>query len=75
MAGGRLARVRDGDVIRLDGARARSTRSCAEETWAAREPARADLTANGYGFGRELFASFRSVARDAEAGASSFTAS
>ena len=75
VAGGDLARVRDGDAIRLDSVAGTLDALVPEETWRRREPARADLAANGYGFGRELFASFRSVALDAEAGASSCTAS
>ena len=74
VAGGELARVRDGDPIRLDSFAGTLHALVPEETWRRREPVRADLTANGYGFGRELFASFRSVALDAEAGASSCVA-
>ena len=37
--------------------------------FAARAPAEADLSANAYGIGRELFAAFRSNVGPAEAGA------
>ncbi|HUL80726.1 MAG TPA: phosphogluconate dehydratase [Gammaproteobacteria bacterium] len=70
VGGGALARVRDGDRIRLDSVAGALEALVPAETWAERMPVRRDLTANEHGFGRELFASFRGVALDAEAGAS-----
>ncbi|MGQ0564750.1 MAG: phosphogluconate dehydratase [Gemmobacter sp.] len=55
--GGPLARLRDGDVVRLDAPA--GTLTCLAPDFATREPVVADLTANEYGIGRELFAAFR----------------
>jgi phosphogluconate dehydratase len=66
--GGALARVRDGDVIRLDSV-AGTLQLSATADWQQREPVRPDLRANGFGHGRELFAMFRASASDAESGA------
>jgi len=71
-SGGPLTRVRDGDVIRLDSVRGTLEAHVPAEVWQRREAAHADLAAGQYGFGRELFASFRAVASDAEAGAAVF---
>jgi phosphogluconate dehydratase len=67
-ADGPLARVRDGDVIRLD-AHARTLSVRVEDgELARRAPAIADSEA-AVGFGRELFATFRAAVGDAERGA------
>ncbi|RJG09084.1 phosphogluconate dehydratase [Pseudomonas cavernicola] len=72
--GGPLARVRDGDIIRVDG-RAGTLRILLDpDEFAAREPARGDLDA-GVGCGRELFAFMRMAFSSAEQGASAFTSS
>ncbi|MGR3378200.1 phosphogluconate dehydratase [Salipiger abyssi] len=55
--GGPLARLRDGDLVRVDAVA--GTLSCLEEGFEAREPVTADLTGNGHGVGRELFEAFR----------------
>ncbi|MEQ5868955.1 phosphogluconate dehydratase [Sagittula sp. NFXS13] len=55
--GGPLARVRDGDILRLDATS--GTLDCLAEDFDQRTPATADLTGNGHGVGRELFAAFR----------------
>ena len=55
--GGPLARLRDGDLVRLD-AKA-GTLMCLTECFETREPASADLSGNGAGVGRELFEAFR----------------
>ena len=71
-AGGELAKVRDGDVIRLDAVAGSLTVLVPAEDWAARpleimpEELRA---ANGVGMGRELFAGMRRNALAAEDGA------
>ena len=73
--GGPLARVRDGDVIRLDAAAGRLEVLVPEAEWLAREPATlpdALRTANGLGMGRELFAGMRRSALSAEQGACSW---
>jgi len=66
--GGPLARVRDGDVIRLDCNRGVLEAHVSAEEWARRPLATADLKANDYGTGRELFKLFRANAAGAEQG-------
>ena len=68
-AGGPIARVRDGDTIRLDAAAGRLDVLCDAAEFAARAPAKVDLSANASGIGRELFAAFRSNVGPAETGA------
>jgi phosphogluconate dehydratase len=71
-AGGPLAKLRDGDVVRLDGKAGTLQALVADEEWAARENAAMPESlkqANGVGIGRELFAAFRRNALVAEEGA------
>ena len=56
-AGGPLARVRDGDLLRVDAVKGEIT--CLAEDFDKREPVTADLSGNGHGVGRELFDVFR----------------
>ncbi len=70
-AGGPLAKVRDGDMLLVDSVRGVLQAEVPEAEWAAREAASADLRANHYGVGRELFAVFRNAVGGAEQGASS----
>jgi phosphogluconate dehydratase len=73
--GGPLARLRDGDVIRLDAAAGRLEVLVPEAEWLARELAvmpEALRAANGLGMGRELFAGMRRNALTAEQGACSW---
>ena len=73
--GGPLARVRDGDVIRIDAAAGRLEVLVPDAEWLARELATlpdALRTANGLGMGRELFAGMRRSALTAEQGACSW---
>lgn len=72
LAGGALGRVRDGDIIRLDGHTGVLQALVESGEWAARSQAQADLSANSVGMGRELFALFRSGISAAEEGASTF---
>jgi phosphogluconate dehydratase len=65
--GGPLARVRDGDVIRLDAAA--GTLENLAPGFATREPVTPDLSANASGIGRELFAAFRAHVGQADTGA------
>jgi phosphogluconate dehydratase len=74
LAGGALAKLRDGDLLRLDGERGVLHADVDPAEWAERIPASADLSANGYGLGRELFAGMRQSATGAEQGAMSFGA-
>jgi phosphogluconate dehydratase len=67
-AGGPLARLRDGDVIRLDAVTGRLEARVADLD--ARAPVMPDLTSNHHGIGRELFALFRDHASPATEGAS-----
>jgi phosphogluconate dehydratase len=72
LAGGPLARVRDGDRIRLDAVAGTLDALVPAEEWAARAAATmpADLAAsNAHGLGRELFAGMRAHALSAEEGA------
>ena len=68
--GGPLARVRDGDLIRLDAEAGTLEALVDPAEWAARAPATADLTANDHGIGRDLFARLRRGMGGAETGAS-----
>ena len=65
--GGPLARVQDGDMIRLDAVA--GTISCLADDFDSREPARHDPTASSQGLGRELFAAFRAHVSPATEGA------
>lgn len=67
--GGPLARLRDGDVLRLD-ADAGSLQVMAED-FEARAPVQADLSDNQSGLGRELFQLFRQNVGAASDGAAS----
>jgi phosphogluconate dehydratase len=66
-AGGPLARLRDGDVVRLDAVA--GTLTVLAPDFDARAPIVADLSANEHGIGRELFAAFRRHAGPADTGA------
>jgi phosphogluconate dehydratase len=67
--GGALARIRDGDVIRLDAPAGRLDVLANAADLAARAPTAPDLAANDHGLGRELFRMFRANAQPAELGA------
>jgi phosphogluconate dehydratase len=69
--GGALGRVRDGDIIRLDCHAGVLEARVPEELWRQRELPVLRHAKNETGTGRELFASLRRVAGDAEAGAMS----
>jgi phosphogluconate dehydratase len=68
-SGGALARVRDGDLLRLDCHRGVLEARVPEEVWRSREPVTSSSVHSEFGTGRELFAAFRRHAGDAEAGA------
>ena len=75
LAGGPLAKVVDGDVIRLDAPNGMLQVLVSDAEWAARPLAvipPALTEANGLGMGRELFAGMRRNALIAEAGACSW---
>jgi phosphogluconate dehydratase len=67
--GGPIARIGEGDMIRLDAPRGHLQVLVDESEFAAREPATADLSANDHGLGRELFRMFRANAMPADLGA------
>ena len=65
---GPLARVRDGDLIRLDARHGTLEALVEPATFAARPPVHVPASVS-HGSGRELFAAFRQLATDAESGA------
>ena len=68
-AGGPIARLRNGDIVRLDAAQ--GTLTVLADDFDTREPATADLSANQQGTGRDLFMSFRAAVGPSTIGASS----
>jgi len=68
LGGGALARLRDGDVIRLDAAA--GTLDALAVDLSTRAPVEPDLTRNRFGTGRELFETFRRAVGPATGGAS-----
>jgi phosphogluconate dehydratase len=72
-AGGPIAKIRDGDMLRVDAPSGRLDVLVAEEEWAARRPEKYDLSAAHHGVGRELFAPFRASVGTADQGASIFS--
>jgi phosphogluconate dehydratase len=72
LAGGALAKVRDGDIIRMDAIAGTLQALVPEAEWAARDHAVLDAEqalVNGHDLGRELFAGMRRNVRSAEEGA------
>jgi phosphogluconate dehydratase len=67
--GGPLARVRNGDVIRLDSHAGVLEAQVPADVWQQRTVPQRDLASNQSGTGRELFGSFRKLATGAEEGA------
>jgi phosphogluconate dehydratase len=72
LADGPIARLRDGDIVRLCGHKGEITVLVDEAEWQAREPAAAPPAAQGTG--RELFAFMRAGADTAERGGSAMLA-
>ena len=68
-SGGAIARLRDGDVIRLDANAGTLAALVDPAEFDAREHAASDLSASHEGIGRELFAAFRNSVGMAETGA------
>ena len=72
LAGGPLARLRDGDVVRLDAVAGTLQALVDTDTWASRADATLDAEqadVNHHDLGRELFAGMRRNVRSAEEGA------
>ena len=74
LGGGPLARVRTGDVIRLDAEQGALEARVHGDEWRARRIEVPDLEERQHGLGRELFAGFRAHALGAEQGAVTFYA-
>ena len=70
LASGPLAKLRDGDMVRLDALSGRLEALVAAADWNARVPAQPDVSDTEHGWGRELFSLFRRHARTAEEGGS-----
>ncbi|TPP09877.1 phosphogluconate dehydratase [Rhizobium glycinendophyticum] len=68
--GGPIAKIRDGDMVRLDAIAGTLEVLVDAVDFAGRDNATTDLDANEFGMGRELFASFRRLAGPADRGAS-----
>ncbi|KIT16982.1 phosphogluconate dehydratase [Jannaschia aquimarina] len=66
-AGGPLARLRDGDVIRYDAEA--GTLTCLTEGALDRDPVPFDPATNAFGLGREMFETFRANVSSADTGA------
>jgi phosphogluconate dehydratase len=71
-SGGEIAKIRDGDIVRLDAEKGTLEVLVSAEEMAAREPSSPDLTGNRFGTGRDLFGAFRALVSGAEEGASVF---
>ncbi|TGP48386.1 phosphogluconate dehydratase [bacterium M00.F.Ca.ET.230.01.1.1] len=69
---GPIARIHDGDVIRLDADAGTLEVLVPGTEFALRRTAEADLIGNEFGFGRELFAGFRQLVGRADHGAAAF---
>jgi phosphogluconate dehydratase len=75
LTGGALAKVRDGDLIRLDAEGGVLEARVELGEWARRTVSLPDLEQHHAGLGRELFAGARALATGAEQGAVIFGAS
>ncbi|SEH23503.1 phosphogluconate dehydratase [Rhizobium sp. NFR12] len=71
--GGAIAKIQNGDMIRLDAVAGTLEVLVDAAEFEARLPAKADLSENEFGMGRELFAAFRRNVGRAEHGASVFS--
>lgn len=70
VAGGAIAKIREGDIVSLDADAATLDVAIPDAEWATRVPAPLDIAGNQHGMGRELFGLFRRHATSAEQGAS-----
>ena len=70
--GGAIAKIQDGDMIRLDAHTGELTLLVDEAELASRDCATQDLSAHQFGMGREMFAGMRALVSGAEEGASIF---
>jgi phosphogluconate dehydratase len=72
MAGGLIAMIRDGDIIRIDSDGGVLEFMGDRDEFSKRAPVLANIDQNQVGIGRELFASFRNLSGRADQGASIF---
>jgi phosphogluconate dehydratase len=72
--GGPIAKVRDGDLLRIDAETRRLEVLVDAADFEARTPTTADLSDHQQGVGRDLFAAFRAAAGPADEGAHVFGA-
>ena len=72
LCGGDLAKVHDGDILRLDANTGELAALVDADQWSARSPAQFDCSEQSEGTGRELFGFMRSQASGAEQGGSVF---
>ena len=72
LAGGPLAKLKDGDVVRVDAVAGTLKVLAPASDWDARPDALADLAPSHHGTGRELFSPFRHLVSRADLGASIF---
>ncbi|GGA40170.1 phosphogluconate dehydratase [Pelagibacterium lentulum] len=70
--GGPIAKIREGDLLRLDAEAGTLTYLGDEHAFLARTPATENLEHEHFGMGRELFAGFRRLVGTADRGASVF---
>ena len=70
--GGIIGKIRDGDMIHLDGNKGTLTVDVSDAELADRDARRHDLSVDHWGTGRELFAGLRAAVSDAESGAMTF---
>ena len=69
--GGAIAKLREGDLIRIDAEAGTMHADVPDTEWIARTPAAIDLRGNAHGVGRELFGLMRAQVGSAEQGACS----
>jgi phosphogluconate dehydratase len=72
--GGPIAKLRDGDIVRVDAPAGRLDVLVDVGEWSARPLAEVDLAPYHTGIGRDLFAPFRAAVGEADAGATIFAA-
>ena len=70
VCGGGIAKLRDGDVVRIDSEAGVLEAKVPAAEWDARETLRPDTSGNRHGVGRELFGLMRAHANSAEEGGS-----
>lgn len=68
--GGAVAKIREGDIIRLDAIKGTLDVLVDDAVWSSRQAVTEDLSENGFGLGRELFTSLRAAVGPADQGAS-----